>query len=357
MENPHQAIEREQLIEQLRAGKYKSSIDLILDSIGSIIQKLFRRDNPPLPWVNAITIAVSISLIAYLSSLLADDNTEGAYLTIVFGSGLIFVNLIIAELAFRRTNKSLAEKLLGNLETNQGIRSVAGWLKSAGNFRWPTLIGFIIYITYIAFILPGPTSTPSDILIIEAVIGGVLLFLSGFIIYYMCLFVILPLRLSRCQIRLHREDPVSTEVLGDWSKMISFAAYMFAIMLAAGTLFTISTFTFNYRTLFYVIPRWLPLIAIFIGNQIAISSVITKSKRKTLNEIETQMAELRSEGDSLENERLRTLLLLWDYHDRIKNTRNSALDINGIINFANTLLIPIAAFLLANREALIELFG
>jgi hypothetical protein len=357
VDNPHQAVERERLIEQIRTGEYKSSIELILDSIGSILQKLFRIDKPPLPWVSAIAIALSISLIAYLSSLLVDDRTKGGYLTIVFGSGLIFANLVIAKLAFQRTYKSLAEKLLINLETDQGIRSVAGWLKSAGNFRWPILIGLIIHVTYIAFILPGPTSTPLDIVIIEAVIGGVLLFWTGFTIYYMCLFVVLPLRLSRCQLHLHREDPASTEVLANWSKMMSFAAYMFAIMLAAGTLFTISTFTFSYRTLFYIIPRWLPLIAIFIGNQMAISSVITKSKRKSLNEIETQMAELRSRGDSLENEKLRTLLLLWDYHDRIKTTRNTSLNINGIINFANTLLIPIAAFLLANRVALIELFG
>jgi hypothetical protein len=355
--NSYQAIDRDQLIEQLRAGEYKSSIDLILDSIGTLIQKVFRKDKPPLPMVSAIIVTILISLIAYLSSLLSSAQTKGGYSTIVYGAGLIFMNLVIASLTFRRTYKSLHEKLLRNFEGDQGIRGLQGWLKAAGNFRWPTLIGFIIYITYIAFILPDPTKTPSDILIIEAVIGGVLLFWTGFTIYYMCLFIVLPLRLSRCQIRLHREDPVSTEVLDDWSKMMSFAAYMFAIMLAAGTLFSISTFTFSYRTLFYIIPRWLPLIVIFVVNQASISNVITKTKRRMLNEIEIQMAELRSSGDNLNKESIGNLLLLWDYHDRIKNTRNSILDISGIINFFNTLLIPIAAFLLANRDALLDFFG
>jgi hypothetical protein len=48
---------------------------------------------------------------------------------------------------------------------------------------------------------------------------------------------------------------------------------------------------------------------------------------------------------------------LWDYHDRIKRTRNSILDIKGIIDLVNTLLIPLLAFLIANREAILDLLG
>jgi hypothetical protein len=51
---------------------------------------------------------------------------------------------------------------------------------------------------------------------------------------------------------------------------------------------------------------------------------------------------------------METLLWLWDYHDRIKDTRNSSLDIKGIMNLVNTLLIPLLAFLFANREAILE---
>jgi hypothetical protein len=89
----------------------------------------------------------------------------------------------------------------------------------------------------------------------------------------------------------------------------------------------------------------------------AISGIITRSKRKSLNEVEAQMAALRPRADPPDNETLETLLWLWDYHDRIKGTRNSALDIKGIMDLANTLLIPLLAFLIANREAIFELLG
>ena len=139
--------------------------------------------------------------------------------------------------------------------------------------------------------------------------------------------------------------------------MMDYAAYMFALMLATGTLFTVTAVTFTLRGLIFVIPRWLPLIALFVVNQIAIHGVIKRAKRKSLNEVQAQMAALRPRKDPPDNETLETLLWLWDYHDRIKGTRNSMLDLNEIVSFVNTLLIPLLAFLIANREAIPELLG
>ena len=54
---------------------------------------------------------------------------------------------------------------------------------------------------------------------------------------------------------------------------------------------------------------------------------------------------------------METLLWLWDYRDRVKGTRDTMLDFKGILNLVNTLLIPLLAFLIANREAIFELLG
>jgi hypothetical protein len=86
----------------------------------------------------------------------------------------------------------------------------------------------------------------------------------------------------------------------------------------------------------------------------AISGVIARSKRKSLNEVEAQMAALRPTGEPPDHESMETLLWLWDYHDRIKGTRDSVLDIKGIMNLVNTLLIPTLAFLVANRAVILE---
>jgi hypothetical protein len=344
---------REELKRQLAAGEYKSSIDVILESVGRILRKLTRRTKSPASWISALAIALLISLIAYLSSLLTGGLPRHGYRTIAFGGALIFLNLVLANSAFGRTFTILEDKLLDGLESSAGLSELRNWLAAVGDIKRPALIGLFIYAASVAFILPDPMENPAYMV----VVGGVMLLWTGFLIYYMFQFMVLPLRLGRCQFKLHAEDPVSTEVLADWSGMMNFATYMFAFMLATGTLFTVAMVTFRLRILIFIIPRWLPLIALFLVNQMAISGVITRSKRRSLNEVEAQMAALRPRADPPDNETLETLLWLWDYHDRIKGTRNSILDIRGIINLINTLLIPLLAFLIANREAILELLG
>ena len=346
---------REELKRQLATGEYKSSIDVILEVVGRILQKLTRRTKPPAPWISALTIALLISLIAYLGSLLTGALSRDAYLTIALGGALIFLNLIIARSTFRQTFSTIQGKLLDGLESSAGLTGLYAWLKAAGVMKWPALLGLSVYVLYVAFLVPDPIENPLPVSTI--VVGGVMLIWTGFMLYYMLLFVILPLRLSRCQFKLHTEDPVSTEALEDWSGMMNFAAYMFAFMLATGTLFTVTMVTFRLRALFFVIPRWLPLIALFVVNQVAISGVITRSKRKSLNEVEVQMAALRPGANPPEHDTMETLLWLWDYHDRIKGTRSTILDIMGIVNLVNTLLIPLLAFLVANREVIFDLLG
>jgi hypothetical protein len=346
---------REELKRQIADGTYKSSVDVILGAVGRILQKLTRRPEPPAFWISALAIALLVSLVAGVSSFLAGGWSRDAFQTIALGGVLVFLNLVIARSAFRRTFDTIRDRLLDGLESSAGLTGLHAWLASAGELKWPALLGLVIYVLFVAFILPNPMEDPSPVETI--VVGGVMLLWTGFLMYYMLLFVILPLRLGRCQFKLHAEDPVSTEVLVDWSGMMSYAAYMFAFMLATGTLFTVTAVPFTQTTLFFIVPRWLPLIALFAVNQAAISGLITRSKRATLNDVESQMEALRPKGEPPGNETMETLLWVWDYHDRIKGTRDSGVDIKGILNLMNTLLIPLLAFLWANREAISELIG
>ncbi len=340
---------------QLADGTYKSSIDVILGPVGRVLQKLTRRPKPPASWISALVIALLVSSIACLGSLLASGLSRDAIQTIALGGTLIFLNLVLARSTFQRAFDTIRDKLLDGLESSDGLTGVHAWLASAGVLKWPALLGLCIYALFVGFILPNPIDNPSPVETV--VMGGVMLLWTGFLLWYMLLFAVLPLRLSRCQFKLHAEDPASTEVLVDWSGMMNYAAYMFAFMLATGTLFTVTAAPFTQRTLLFIVPRWLPLIALFVVNQVAISGLITRSKRATLNDVEAQMEAMRPEGEPPDHETMETLLWVWDYHDRIKGTRDSAIDIRGILNLVNTLLIPLLAFLWANREAFRELTG
>jgi hypothetical protein len=346
-------VDRGELQQQLAAGEFKTSIDVILAPAGWLLQKLLRRKKPPTFWINAFFIALLISIIAYVSSLFTGGVSPVGYRTIGFGGLLIFLSLGITKSAFDRTFRTLHSKLLDGLESNIGLTGLKAWLVNVGDIRKPALVGLFVYVANVVFVIPDPVETPIELIIM----GGVLFLWTGFVLYYTFLFVQLPLRLGRCQFKLHAEEPVSTEVLVDWSGMMNFAAYMLAFSLATGTLFTVTVTTFTLKTLTFLILRWIPLIAIFIVNQIAISGIVTRSKRKSLSEVEAQMAKIRPRSIPPDHETMETLLHLWDYHDRIKDTRNSTLDVTGIINFVNTLLIPLLAFLIANREIIFEFLG
>jgi hypothetical protein len=241
------------------------------------------------------------------------------------------------------------------LKSNKGIGGIQKWLITANDLKWPLLIGFVVFVAYAFLILPTPTTISS--IPAELIMGGAMLFWTGFLICYTVLFMFLSLRLSRLDFDLHLEDPASSEVLIYWSSMVNLTAYLFAIMLATGTFFYVSTGEFSLRILIFIIPRWLLLIAFFIVNQIAVYMVISRSKQETLIEVESLMAKIRPNSTPPDHVSMETVLFLWDYHDRIKGTRNFILNLKGFANFINTLLIPLVAFIIANQEVLREYIG
>ena len=245
-----------ELKQQLTDGEYKSSIDVILETVGRVLQKLSWRSMPPASWYCALVIALLISLIGLLSSIITGDLSRYGYRTIVFGGVMLFLNFVITKSVFDRTYVTLQDKLLDALESSTGLTGIQTWLAATSNMKRPILIGlFTVVITQsIGYVIMDVIEAPVDIIMI----GVVLIFWGGFTVYYMLLYMILPLRLSRCQFKLHEEDPVSTEVLADWSGMMNYVAYMFAFILAIGTLFSVTLVTFTLETLVFIIPSWLP---------------------------------------------------------------------------------------------------
>ena len=75
-----------------------------------------------------------------------------------------------------------------------------------------------------------------------------------------------------------------------------------------------------------------------------------------LNEVQAKVEELYKERKIPDEGLLDRLGKLMDYHDRIRDTPNSALNFRAGLNFLNSLLLPVFAFLLANLREVISLF-
>jgi hypothetical protein len=183
-------------------------------------------------------------------------------------------------------------------------------------------------------------------------------FQFGMFVYYLFVLLTLPTRLSRYRYKLYAADPSSSEVIDHLSDMLNNLVYIAAVGAAILTLFAA---LFGLLTLSLIIALvlvvWGPLTAFFIINQVALAKIITRAKWKTLNEIQAQIERLRAQEEIPSEKTLAHLGKLMDYHDRIKATRNSALDLRAGLNFLNSLLLPLLAFLLANLGKVLELFS
>jgi len=177
-------------------------------------------------------------------------------------------------------------------------------------------------------------------------------------VYLLIVSLAFPARLSRYQFKLYAADPSSSEVIDHLSDMLNAVVYIAAVIAAIitllGALFGLLTLSL---AIFLVLAAWGPLTALFAINQYALAKIITRAKWKKLNEIQAKIETLEAQEEIPSEKTLAHLGKLMDYHDRIRATRNSALDLRAGLNFLNSLLLPLLAFLLANLGKVLELFS
>jgi len=142
--------------------------------------------------------------------------------------------------------------------------------------------------------------------------------------------------------------------------MLSAFVYITSIIGVSNTLmfvFILSRVFGTALVMLAVVGTWGLITIVFLSNQYVLAKIITRAKWKTLNEIQAQIKRLRGQEDIPSEKTLEHLGQLMDYHNRIKATRNSALDLRAGLNFLNSLLLPLLAFVLANLDRILALFS
>jgi len=358
---------REELKRQLAAGEYKTLVDLMLDGTGRLIQKLTQTPEPLSFWYSAVVIALVILLISFLTSVLLGENSETMphcfrpedILFAISRVGLILAGLIVGKIYSDIFSTTWRDYLLDAIESVADLADLQRWLAAFGSVKKPLFISLALGIlggVYGAIL--GSAIRGGFVGFGPTILAVMVDFLGGVLLYYIFLFLALPARLSRYQFKLYVADPSSSEVIDHLSDMLSNWVYIVAVILAIFTLILALFGLLTLATIIIFAPLFGgPLTAFFIINQVALAKIITRAKWKTLNEIQAQIERLRAQEEIPSEKTLAHLGKLMDYHDRIKATRNSALDLRAGLNFLNSLLLPLLAFLLANLGKVLELFS
>ena len=102
---------------------------------------------------------------------------------------------------------------------------------------------------------------------------------------------------------------------------------------------------------------WSPVIVFFIIGQVSLSNIITNAKWQKLNQIQARIEKLEIEGNIEDKDTLETIKRLIEFHNQILGTPNSALNFRSGLNFINSLMLPLIAFVLGNLDLVLGLFS
>jgi len=348
---------REELKRKLAAGEYRTLIDVLLDGTGRLVQKLTRNPKPMPYWYSAALIVLTALAIGLLTPILLGDFIDEYALTTFPTAGFLFIGLIIFKIQTGFTHIHLRDHIVDAIESAEDLIDLQNWLAVASNKKASTLFALAFGVAF------GLLTAILDSTVRGRFVGVggtfttfIVTILLGMGSYYVLLFFTLPLRLSRYRFKLYATDPSSSEVISHLSSMLTSFVYLTAALIAvlmllfAASRLLISTF------IFLILVAWGALATVFVTIQYALAKIITRAKWKTLNEVQAKVEKLQAAENLAEKETMDAINRLMDFHDRIKATRNSALDLRAGLNFLNSLLLPLLAFLLANLDKVLALF-
>lgn len=358
---------RAELKRQLTAGEYKTLADVILDGVGHFIQKLTRNPEPISFWYSGLVISLIILLIPYsISILLGEVFLFEVIQAQILGLILSFSILLGIKIGIPMLLTTFRDSILDALESDPDLDDLQRWLAVTFNPRTQLRASIIIVLAAILFgIVPTTLGILAKLGAVSFVgVGLLVIFWFPISIGLYNFFILFPLlaRLRRYRFKLYAIDPSSSEVITRLSDALSKLLYMVATIAVILTIsFTFFPATEALMVLFNssvaVLLSWVPLVALFVNNQYSLAQIIGKAKWKTLNELQTQIENLHAQQSPPDEKTLSHINKLVDYHNQIKATRNSALDLRAGLNFLNSLLLPLLASVLTNIDHLLAFFS
>jgi uncharacterized membrane protein len=361
---------REELKRRLAAGEYKTLVDVFLDWVNRMFQKITRQTKPLPLWLIIAILSLVVNLIIFGAIYVTGDFVNISTMAKAFGLGyglgvlslislviLTITTVIVINQSIGRILALWRDDILDATESVTSLQGFEDWLEKACNLRLHflvTIFGGLVIGLFVAdststmlgtFVGYGFTFT----FIFVNMFGGAFLY-QGFVV------ILLLMMLRRYDLKLFAADPATSELLSRLSGELVFFVYFTAVYSAIITLPNAALGASQTAGIVIVLVLWLPIIAGFALNQTSLSSIVRRAKWKTLNEIQAKVEKLQSSENFETKETLDTINRLLDYHERVNKTRISALDFRAYLSFINSLLLPLLAFLLGNLDKVLLLF-
>jgi hypothetical protein len=278
-------------------------------------------------------------------------------------SAAIVVEIMLAITAASYFNikmvlSRIRDIVVDSIMSSEDLSNLQEWLSLGWSLRtirrfffwWILFVVGVMTLLYVFFSQKGYFS-------VDLAIPSLLFNLfGGLSIYYVALMLVLPTRLSTYNFKLYENDPAHSEIVDEISTLLNRFTYGYVFLAAVLQLsIAFAGLPLIAQIAVGITAGWVPVITQYLANQACIRTIISRSKRKTLNRIQ---AEIRSphQGNVKDKENLEAINRLMDYHERIRATPNSNLSMQNFANLLNQLALPFLGFVLANINTIIDLF-
>ncbi len=363
---------------------YRSLPEYILDGVGAVIDKLSLRsaretflprdastqesEGFPSFWLNGAAIAVFTYLIGWSVARILGQPFDAHERTLaMWGAGNSALALIANKINIRAFLNTFRHSLLDKMLRAGDVEHLGKWLKGNFNLFTPLLAGLVVgpllgWLLYNTWLENQSAATIAVAFhwgpFVTVALASIQSVWVAFYLYPF--YVAFPSQLDKYSFDLYTPDPSSSEVVGRLSRLLTYILYVtiaFIVQLTIGLSYVnvITTESAGPALIFSVFV-WAPTVILYATGQYHLSDVIVRAKWKVMNQVQTKIERLYA-GEKIPNrDTLEQLEKLMNYHDRIKSTPNSALNFRASLNFLNSLLLPILAFVATNIPGIVEFF-
>jgi len=359
---------REELKRRLAAGEYKTLVDIFLEWCDRSIRKVTRRSKPLPIWLIIVFLVFIINLIVFAEDYVEGDITAVANLLrleyrfviplMIWITAIATIAFVILNLYVHKLFSLWHDVVLDAMKSLVSLREFEGWLEQVSNWRFHFLLMVVTGSLAFTFtVIPISYELGSFAGFGFAFASIILNVFAGSFVYQIILVGFLAAKLRRYDLELFPLDPASSELVHDISTAFNSVIYFIGIIAALLTLPSAFSKLLPSFNIFLALSYWPAIITIFILTQASLSIAVQRAKRNTLKEVQTKIERLRASKSFGSPKIMDTISKLMDYHDRVKATRESALDIKAYFSLINSLILPLLAFVLGNLELVLKLFG
>lgn len=353
------ADRRAELARRIEAGEYPTLIEAVFGPLERLMGRILRRRQALGLWVSCLVVA-ALALAMGLGLALALGEVapfQKAVAAMTSTAAMGACTVIASHLLTGMLLDSVRQDILPAVERGEDLDVIQDFLEETFDLRrqavFVAVVGPMVWLLLFASFEEVRAVIPA-----AASVGLVTLVAcleASLALYYVVPVIGFLSRLGHFHLRLFPASPRDSQVIVNLQHTATEALYVFAtlfvlMLVTASRLELLASRTVR---LSLVLMTWGPLLVVFVGAQRTFTRIITRAKYHYLAGIQAHIMEVQRRDPVPTSESLAVLGELMDYHERIRQSSNSAIDLRSSLNFINALLLPLVAFLLANWDRVI----